>query len=194
VKDGRDTVAALIYNTRTDSKTPLWAVELSYNVDGGKGQYHGIFSTDDKAVNVRGNFDSKNNFLQADIFNKNGFNSFFEKDDNGKKTEGMNYGKASDLNLDGRWKKGSRKIPSLAVGLARLLGGESKMKELLGDGNAEKLLSLYDNNGGTVSMMTESTGENSLRITMKGPDVTIMVDYIFTKKKEDEQKEKKKQE
>ncbi|WP_299556790.1 DUF6443 domain-containing protein [Seonamhaeicola sp.] len=187
--NGEDKVVAIVYNKRRTPDKDLWAVQVSYDLDKEQGSYKGMIRGKDYSGNFQGKFNVKNksNFINANLFTKEGAIGLYHDYQNGESDYGL-MDPSSDVTFDSRWTEEGTKLPtSIATSIADafdILNDVSIGDLPLGEKGADALNEKFKDYNGTVEHIKDKDGNHSFRFTVKGTDVSFMIDYIITKDKE----------
>jgi RHS repeat-associated protein len=184
--NGEDKVIAIVYNQRRSKDKSLWAVEIAYDIDKGQGTYKGMIKGGNYSGNFQGKFnsDKKSNYLNANLFTKEGAVGLYHQYQNGEQDYGLTDANSQDFSFDQRWTEEGTKIPtSIATGIADafdILNDVSIGDLPLGEAGADAVNEKFKDFNGTVEYINGKDGNHSFRFTVNGTDISFKIDYIIT--------------
>jgi len=190
--NGEDKVIAIVYNHRKNTDNALWGVEVAYDIDKGTGAYKGKIQGKNSYSIFQGEFDANNksNFLNANLFTESGALGIYHQYENGKQDFGLSDITQTDISFDQRWGEDGTRVPtSIATTIGdvfNLLNDVNIGDVPFGEQGADAINEKFKDFDGTVEYIKGKDGNHSFRFTVNGTDISFMIDYVFTKDKENE--------
>lgn len=188
---------AIIFNQRRTPEKNLWAIQIKYDLNNGQGEYIGKIYGQSYGVRFKGDFNSENktNFLNANLYTEKGVLGLYHKTQVEKQTFGLGEPSSTNYAFESWDEKEGTKIPtSIVTTIAdafNILNDISIGDLPLGEKGADAINEKFKDFNGTVKYIMRRDGNHSFRFTVKGTDISFMIDYILTND-EDEKNDNKK--